>query len=266
MALFRNFTVLFATCALAACGTTTASSGGTDDAGSSDTSSDTSGDTTASASILGVWASNFGGYSEITASQWDDMAIISQDAGKRFAITQNAASDKYSPSKFNKIVWTAPKDGTFYSCTVDYGLASAELASATTKTADDSAPEKSGCGGFSWTKLTSAVAIEIAGKYNDDFGGKSVVTSRFWDTAWLFQYDNTKRAAITQNAADDKYNPSKFSKVVWTAPVAGSFYTCTVDYGLDSAELAAATTKTADDSAPDKSGCGGFSWTKLTAQ
>ncbi len=264
MTLFRNFTVFFMACALAACGTTASSSG--DDASGGDTSSDASGDTSTALAIAGVWSSNFGGYEDISASAWDEMTVVKLDTDTRMAITQNAASDKYSPSTFGKIVWTAPNGGSFYYCMVDYGLATADLASATTKTADDSAPDKSGCGGFSWTKLTTATPIAIAGKYTDSFGGKSIISSRFWDTAWIVEFDNAKRVAITQNAADDKYNPSKFSKVVWTAPAAGSFYTCTVDYGLDSAALASATTKTADDSAPDKSGCGGFSWTKLTPQ
>ena len=247
---------------LAACGTTTSSSGGTDDAGSSDVG----GDTSATTGITGVWASQFGGYSEISSSTWDGAIVVKWQKDQRWAITQNTSTDPFNPAAFDKIVWTAPKDGGFYVCTVAYGLVTAQLAEDTTKTADDSAPEKSGCGGFSWTKLTSTAPLEIAGKYNDSFGSKSVISNRYWDTAWLYQFDNAKRFAITQSAADDKYSPSKFSKVVWTAPVAGSFYTCTVEYGLDSAELAAATTKTADDSAPDKSGCGGFSWTKLTPQ
>ncbi len=265
MAMFRILLISIGLFALAACGSTTAASS-PDDATSGDAGADGSSDGSGGLAISGVWSSSFGGYSEISASAWDDAAIVKLDASARVAITQNPATDKYNPSQFSKLVWTEPAGGSFYYCTVDYGLATADLASATTKTADDSAPDKSGCGGFAWTKLTSAAPIEIAGKYNDNFGGKSVISSRYWDTSWLYQFDNTKRFAIMQAAADATYNPSKFSKVVWTAPVSGSFYTCTVDYGLDSAALALATTLTADGSAPDKSGCGGFSWTKLTPQ
>jgi hypothetical protein len=61
------------------------------------------------------------------------------------------------------------------------------------------------------------------------------------------------------------FNPSKFNRFVWTAITGGSFYYCTVDFGLATLNDALASTKTADDSDPDASGCGGFSWTKLSA-
>ena len=271
--------LIFSTCAvLAACGTTTSATSNTDDASSSDTSGgDTSGgDTSGDASgadaasvgggIFGTWASSFGGYSEISSTAWDGALVIKWDQTARWAITQNASNDPFNPAAFNKIVWTTPKDGTFYACTIEYGQVTAQLAQDTTHTADDSHPDKSGCGGFAWTQLTSTAPIEIAGKYSDNFGGSAVISSMYWDTAWMWKFDNAKRFAITQSPADDKYSPNKFSKVVWTAPTGGSFYTCMVDFGLDTAELAEGTTKTADDSAPDKSGCGGFSWTKMTPQ
>lgn len=280
---FQKFIVVCSSFAFIACGSTaktdgtvsaddtssgdTSADGGDTSMGSDVSSGDSSGsDTSSGAVISGTYASNFGGYEIISETTWNEMSISKIDLSARFGITKNSPTDKYNPAKFNKIVWTAPASGSFYYCLVDYGLASADLAEKTSKSADASTPDKSGCGGFSWTKLTSTDAIAIAGKYNDNFGGKSVISSRYWDTAWMQKYDNAKRVAITQNSADDKYNPSKFSKVVWTAPTAGSFYTCMVDYGLDSADLAENSTKTADDSAPDKSGCGGFSWTKMTPQ
>ena len=284
MKLFRILCILTLTCALAACETKSSieptsdattgddaqigDSTGSDTASGNDTAgTDAGSDTTVAPSIYGTYASVYGGYEAISAAMWNETTVVKWGADKRWAITQNPANDKYDPSKFSKIVWTAPVGGSFYYCTVDYGLASADLAQATTKTADDSSPDTKGCGGFGWTKLTSTAPIAIAGTYSDNFGDKDqVISSRWWGGAWMQQFDNGKRWAITQNASDDKYNPSKFSKNVWTAPVAGSFYYCTVDYGLDSADLAMNTTKTADDSAPDKSGCGGFSWTKMTPQ
>lgn len=261
MKLLRILTICTATIALAACGTTTSSAGASDTA-----NGDAGGDTSDSAGIYGTYSSNFGGYEEISPAMWNETTIVKLDATARVAITQNPANDKYNPSQFSKTVWTAPAGGSFYYCTVDYGLASADLASASTKTADASAPDSSGCSGFSWTKLTSTAPIAIAGKYNDNFGDKPVISSRWWDATWMQKFDNDKRYAIVQSPADDPYTPSKFSKNVWTAPVAGTFYFCTVDYGLDTADLAEATTKTADDSAPDTAGCGGFAWTKLTPQ
>lgn len=237
------------------------------DAGSdagSDAAGDAGADTAAAtATILGTWSSNFGGYEVITASAWNEMAIAKLDQTARVAITQNPANDPYNPSKFNKLAFTTPKDGSFWYCYVDYGLASAALAEASTKTADDSAPEKSGCGGFSWTQLKHAEPIAIAGTWQSNFGGTETISSRNWAAMAMAKFDNGKRFAITQNPADDKYSPSKFSRIVWTALKDGGFWYCYVDFGLDSAALAEATTKTADDAAPDKGGCGGFSWTHL---
>ncbi len=258
---FRLFLGILTTCALAACGSTAASSSSTDDAGSTDV-----GDTTSSSAIFGVFASGVGGYEEITATTWNEMAIVQLDAGKRFAITQNSATDKYGPSQFNKLVWTAPQNGVFYYCTVDYGLATADLASATTKTADDASPDTKGCGGFPWTKLTATAPLAVVGKYKDNFGGAPVITNRFWEVGWIVNYDNTKRFAITQSPADDKYAPNKFTKLVWTEPSAGGLYICTVAYGKDTQAAAESATETADSAAPEKSGCAGFAWTKLTPQ
>ena len=248
---------------------TTAPAGGQDasggDAATIDAAKvDSSADATAASGISGTWSSNFGGYEEISDKAWNDMIVTKLDLATRIAITQNSASDKYNPGKFNKIVFTTPKDGSFYYCYVDFGLGSADLAEASTKTADDGKPEKTGCGGFSWAKLTHADPIAISGSWTNGFGEKEVISSRTWNAMMVSLFDNQKRWAITQNPPDDKYNPSKYSKLVWTVPSAAGFYYCTVDYGLDSLTLAQDSTKTADDSKPDKGGCAGFSWTKVS--
>ena len=214
--------------------------------------------------ILGTWASDFGGYEELTSTAWDDATILEYDNAARVAYTQNPANDAYDPSKFNKIVWTSPSAGSFYYCWVDYGLDDLASAKASTKVADASSPDTSGCGGFAWTKLTRVDPIEIRGTWNSNFGGTETISSRKWNDATVQMFDNAANVAFTQNPVDAQYDPSKFSKLVWTEPTAGSFYYCTVDFGLDSLAAAQASTKTADSSQPDTGGCGGFSWTKLS--
>ena len=54
------------------------------------------------------------------------------------------------------IVWTEIDGDSFFYCTVDFGLDSAEDAENTAMSADDTDPENDGCGGFSWTVLTNA--------------------------------------------------------------------------------------------------------------
>jgi hypothetical protein len=60
------------------------------------------------------------------------------------------------------------------------------------------------------------------------------------------------------------FNPDTYDRTVWTDLEGGSFYFCTIDYGLDTAEEAEASTTPFDASDPEN-GCGGFPWTKLTA-
>lgn len=110
-------------------------------------------------------------------------------------------------------------------------------------------------------------ALEIAGSWTSPFGAETI-TNQSWafsfGTSAIVLYDNAKNTAFLQAPKDDKYNPSKFSKVVWTEPKADAFHYCTIDLGKDSLALAQASTLVADDKSPDSAGCAGFAWTKLT--
>ncbi|MCO4761681.1 MAG: hypothetical protein KC502_09270 [Myxococcales bacterium] len=225
--------------------------------------------------IAGVWESSFGGNEIIDDTAWATpygaAKIVKTDNTKRVVFTQNAKDDKYNPSKFNKVVWTAPsketKDGfevtTIYQCTVAFGLDSLALAEQNTQTADDSDPAKSGCGKFPWTKLS---ALETAGEWQTNFKTSETINRQAWGFAWVRGFENGKNVAYTQNPADAKYSPNKWNKLVWTTPKGGKWHYCTVDFGLDSLKAAQESKKTADSSDPAKSGCGGFSWTEMSAK
>jgi hypothetical protein len=158
------------------------------------------------------------------------------------------------------VVWTAPAADGFYYCTLVYGKDSADEAASATEVADPSAPEQGGCNGFSWTRLSPT--IEVEGRWHGNFGGVTAIDSDTWGGAPIARYDNTLNLAITQNSPTATYNPGKFNRLVWTEPAAGKFYYCTIDFGLDTAAAALASTKVADATDPAKSGCGGFSWTE----
>lgn len=130
---------------LGACGTT-ATPAATADAGSADAAK-------AAFELIGSWSGAFGA-EVIDATTWNGNAIAAYDNDKNIAYTQAPKDDKYNPSKFSKMVWTDIKDSSFYYCTVDYGKDSLALAQASTLTSESTAPDKSGCGGFPWTKLT----------------------------------------------------------------------------------------------------------------
>jgi hypothetical protein len=111
--------------------------------------------------------------------------------------------------------------------------------------------------------VTPPAKIELLGSYTSNFGGTEAITETKWGDATIVTFDNEANFAITQQPADDTFNPSKFAKVVWTEPVKGAFFYCTVDFGKDTAAEAQATSNTADASDPTSSGCGGFAWTEL---
>lgn len=110
----------------------------------------------------------------------------------------------------------------------------------------------------------AAEAIEVAGTWQSNFDTEEVISAEVWAYMELVSFDNDANRAITQNAEDDEYNPSKFNRIVWTELSGDSFYYCLIAFGKDTAEDAASDPAEADDSDPDTGGCGGFPWTKLT--
>lgn len=107
--------------------------------------------------------------------------------------------------------------------------------------------------------------IETVGTFTSNFGGTETITADAWNGSAIVEFDNDMNWVVTQTPADSEFNPNLFNRLEWTDLADdGSFYYCFVVFGQDTAELARTSTLTADSSDPDNSGCGGFSWTKLT--
>jgi len=123
----------------------------------------------------------------------------------------------------------------------------------------DDAPSDTGGG-----SPTADAAIELLGTWSDNYGGTTAITTETWGADTVVRYDNAANWAVVQAPADAQYGPSKFSKLVWTQPASDAFWLCTVDFGLDTADAALATSKRADASKPAEGGCGGFPWTQMT--
>lgn len=125
-----------------------------------------------------------------------------------------------------------------------------------------------GCGGDDKDdSVNESTALEIIGEYDDNYGGEQIITADDWNGAVIAGFDNGKNVVYTQLPEDDMFNPSKFTKTVYTQPEAGSFYFCMVEFALETLEEAEASEKTADDSDPETTGCGGeFAWTKANAK
>ena len=106
----------------------------------------------------------------------------------------------------------------------------------------------------------NSAGLEIVGKWNNNFGGKETIREDRWTsfgTAAIVEYDNDANVVYTESDCT-------FSKVVDTEIQGDSFYSCTIAYGLPTLAGAKADTKVANPATPDTSGCGAFSWTKLT--
>ncbi len=116
--------------------------------------------------------------------------------------------------------------------------------------------------------------LEIAGTWgNADFMETDTIADASWVMAFAGDNPFTSTNTVTKfdNADNDAIlegDDGTFSRVVWTDIESGSFYSCTADFGLATAEDAEASTKPADASDPESGGCGdsGFPWTKLTKQ
>lgn len=111
--------------------------------------------------------------------------------------------------------------------------------------------------------------LEIAGAYVSDFGEQIVITNASWvsESEWgsssytITQYDNEDDYLVAQNAPDDMFNPSLWSRFEWA--VQGDLYYCQTLYAATSEAEAAAPGNLAD-KADIEAGCAGFPWTLLT--
>ena len=105
-------------------------------------------------------------------------------------------------------------------------------------------------------------ALEVIGTWATPWG-TDVITAEKWNLATIVEFDNATNTVLTQQPADDEYNPEKFSRIEWTELTDESFYYCTVAFGQDTLEAARVAEATADTSDLEGTGCGGFPWTRV---
>lgn len=217
--------------------------------------------------LRGTWVSNFGEAYTIDEGRWGADALVDYDNRDNWAILELPADAEFNPGTFSRVVWTEPEAGSWWFCTVDFGLESAQAARDSGATADPTTPAESGCGGFAWTQMLEPIAV--TGIYTNQFDGVETITPTTWGFAGLEQtitrWDNDANWAITQNPDDAEFSPGSFNKIVWLDPDAdGTFFYCTVDFGLETEAQALDSAATADAAAPLERGCGQAPWTQLT--
>jgi len=117
--------------------------------------------------------------------------------------------------------------------------------------------------------------LEIVGTWESSFGGTEVIADESWDafgddwetSSEIVRYDNESNVLITKGPDFEDPEVDVFGRVLWTEPEDGSFYYCTIAFGLETLADALVDTTTADPSDPEAAGsCGAGSWTKLTEQ
>ncbi len=109
--------------------------------------------------------------------------------------------------------------------------------------------------------------LEIAGSYQDPYGGTHIISDDLWDQGAMGKYhialyDNEKDYLVAQNDEQNAYNPGKWSRFDWVW-YNGALYYCQTAYDKSS-QKEAEEVEAADPSNPEEGGCGGFPWTKLT--
>jgi hypothetical protein len=119
---------------------------------------------------------------------------------------------------------------------------------------------------------TSAVGLEIAGEWLEEFapgmGMTHVIDETRWDQLSDFgdavfhvdAYDNAARTVVAQGDAANEFNPELWSRFDWTWD-GDALYYCTAVFDAPTAEDALAAP--APDSGDLAAGCGGFPWSPL---
>jgi hypothetical protein len=211
--------------------------------------------------LVGTWVDNYGGTTALGQHSWGRAELIAYDNIDNWAVTQMPEDDEWNPSKFSLVVWTEATNETFWTCTVADGLDSEDEAFAQEITADARDPATSGCGDFAWTRMQRE--LEVVGHWESEWGSE-IIDGTSWGTAAVRAWNNLDNWVILQMPETDEWNPSKYSRQIWTEALDGTFYYCTVAYGLGTHEEAEAAHNTADASDPATSGCGDFAWTALS--
>ena len=214
--------------------------------------------------VKGTWHSSWGGSEAVTSFDWGTGALFRHNNDANWAVYRLPDNDPFNPGTYSKVVWTEPEaaDGAFWACIVAFGLPTGEAAVLNETAYDHSDPASGGCGGFPWTRL--APILEVTGTWHSNWGGTETLDSDAWAWGAVREYDNAARWAVVQAADDDAWNPSTYSKLVWTPQEAdGAFWYCTVVYGLETHNEARDAADSSDASDPAAGCCGGFPWTRL---
>jgi hypothetical protein len=222
--------------------------------------------------VVGVYQDDFGSSHRVSDEVWvsgdSRFDVVDFSNRERFIVAENDDDNEYNPGLFSRFEWTYDGDDLFYCQSVYDAESEADARSADRADADDLA---NGCIGFGWSQL---MGIELAGAYDDNFGGSHEISFALWDAGGanfhLLAFSNDDQWAVAQNDCDNTYNPGLFSRFDWTtsdlgaagAAGAGSaLYYCQTGFAEESE--GAATDLSPADADDLTTGCSGFAWSEL---
>ncbi len=112
-----------------------------------------------------------------------------------------------------------------------------------------------------------AEALSITGEYEDDWGGIHTITDAQWTQYGVFeitQFSNDGGWIVARATATDAFNPCLWSRFDFVE-FQGELYFCQGTYDAES-EADALSAPPADATDPTTTGCGSYSWSRLTPQ
>ena len=105
----------------------------------------------------------------------------------------------------------------------------------------------------------------LIGSYVDNYDTEHTITQQSWTQGnsifAIKMFSNTEKYVITQNDANNEYNPEQWSRFDWTIKDDTTWF-CQTSYDSVTQEDAIGVTP-ADAADPTSTGCSGFSWSKL---
>lgn len=124
---------------------------------------------------------------------------------------------------------------------------------------------------ISCTALTEDHSLAIVGTYVDNWDTTHEITDATWvqTSEWgtsafsILSFDNDAHHVTAQNDLENDYYPDLFSHFEWMIDGDG-LWVCQSAYDASTEEDADATAS-ADGTDPESTGCGGASWSLLTA-
>jgi len=227
---------------------------------------------TSTVAVAGRWISAYSSF-VVTNTMWLSVSLSSGSASEwhitqhtsNTIIAQNSMNNTYNPGQWSKFRFHGLTSGGFSYCQVAYDAASEQAAIDAIDAVEvyDASDAATGCGSFNsphsvLTKYVNPVKGAWASTSSTfDISDDTWFSSASWGNNTFSILFYIPGMIIAQNAADDAYNPSKWSKFQFHDLTSGGFSYCQTVFSGETwrAALSEVPIYNASDAA---TGCGSF--------